>query len=242
MKWSDAFQRSLEEERKMDWRGCRKVVGRAFGGYWGFIHSFVHSNPAHGSSHSATVLSAAGKPMWMVLAPCCYSGVKARGGPMQALDLSGYPGPKLRLCGWKKGDKWQYFQEKVLSSPHHHLPHVLSRHSPHQFPWEVIPLETAAGSGKRKASPGSENTLSIGTGGGRALRFFQAFVPVAFSDNPKEIRASLEPVGVGSKPTARSCLQLCWRAMEQIDPRVKETMIKVSVWFAFCFISKKSSP
>lgn len=27
------------------------------------LHSFIHSNPAHGRSHSATVLSAAGKPM-----------------------------------------------------------------------------------------------------------------------------------------------------------------------------------
>lgn len=25
----------------MDWRGCRKVVERAFGGYLGFIHSFT---------------------------------------------------------------------------------------------------------------------------------------------------------------------------------------------------------
>lgn len=84
-----------------------------------------------------------------------------------------------------------------------HLPHISPSplFSPvtalTSFPWEVIPLENPAGSGKRKASPGSENTLSLGTGGGRALRFFQAFVPVAVSDNPKEIRASLEPVGVG---------------------------------------------
>lgn len=97
----------------------------------------------------------------------------------------------------KKGDRWQYFQEKVLSPPHHHLPLFSLVTALTSFPWEAIPLETPEASGKRQASPGSGDTLSIGTGGGRALRFLQAFVPVAFSDSPKEVRASLEPVGMG---------------------------------------------
>lgn len=63
-----------------------------------FIHSFTLNLFMEGAT-GATVLSAAGKPMCVVLAPCCYSGAKARGGPMQALDMAGYPGPKLRLCG-----------------------------------------------------------------------------------------------------------------------------------------------
>lgn len=97
----------------------------------------------------------------------------------------------------RKGDRWQYFQEKVLSPPHHHLPPVLSGHSPHQLPLGSDPTGDPSSeweeTGKARLRKHPEHRRR----GWGALRFLQAFVPVAFSDNPLEIRASLEPVGVG---------------------------------------------
>lgn len=89
------------------------------------------------------------------------------------------------------------FPRKSLVSPTSPPPPVLSGHSPHQRPLGSDPTGDPSSEWEETGKPRLRRHPEHRHGGGRALRFLQAFVPVAFSDGPKEVRASLEPVGVG---------------------------------------------